>query len=124
MLMKCGVMLSFYLAVFFPYNEAMFVVYILRTSANTLYVGQTNNLDKRLKEHAAHRGRGSKYVRSFDSFRLVYTESYATRSDAMKRERELKQWSKPKKERLICRFTTESLPGTDDKCGTKHKSRT
>lgn len=42
-------------------------------------------------------------MKYFDSFQLVYTEEYTTRSEAMKREWELKQWSKAKKEELVKR---------------------
>lgn len=79
----------------------MFFVYILRTSSNTLYVGQTNNLEKRLKEHRNKKSRSAKYTRSFTSFDLVYSEDFPTRSEAMKREYELKQWPKKKKEALV-----------------------
>lgn len=79
----------------------MFTVYILRTNKNTLYIGQTNNLEKRLKQHRNHNSKSSKYVRSFDSFELVYTEEFPTRSQAMKREWQLKQLTKPQKEALI-----------------------
>lgn len=78
-----------------------YFVYILRTSANTLYAGQTNNLEKRMEEHKSRSRRASKYVRSFESFELVYTEKYKTRSEAMKREAEIKKWSKAKKEELV-----------------------
>jgi predicted GIY-YIG superfamily endonuclease len=78
-----------------------YTVYILRTSSNTLYVGQTNNLEKRIKEHQAKTIKSSKYVRSFPSFELVYSESFPTRSEAMKREWQLKKWSKVKKEALV-----------------------
>jgi len=40
-------------------------------------------------------------MRYFSSFELVYSEKYSTRSKAMKRETELKKWSKIKKETLI-----------------------
>lgn len=79
----------------------MFYVYILRTSSNTLYTGQTNDLEKRLKEHQRKASKASKYVRSFISFELVYSETYKSREEAMKREYELKQWSKAKKGALI-----------------------
>ncbi len=78
-----------------------YFVYILRTSSNTLYIGQTNNLDKRLKEHSDKKGKGSKYIRSFKSFKLVYKEVHETRSQALKREIELKKLTKQKKEALI-----------------------
>jgi len=84
-----------------PSEVEGFYVYILRTSANTLYVGQTNNLEKRIKEHQAKTIKSSKYVRSFPSFKLVYQETFKTRSEAMKREAYLKTCSKVQKEVLI-----------------------
>ena len=78
-----------------------YFVYILRTSANTLYTGQTNNLEKRIKEHKSKSSKSAKYVRNFDSFELVYFETFATRSEAMKREAYLKTLTKIKKEALI-----------------------
>lgn len=78
-----------------------YFVYILRTSSNTLYVGQTNNLEKRLKEHASKSCKSAKYLRMFNSFELVYREQYETRTESMKRECQLKQMTKKKKEALI-----------------------
>lgn len=78
-----------------------YTLYILRTSSNTLYIGQTNDLEKRLKQHKDKKGKGSKYMRAFDSFGLVYTEDFETRSDALKREAFLKKLSKKEKEKLI-----------------------
>ena len=79
----------------------MFYVYILRTSSNTLYIGQTNNLEKRIKEHKNKSSKSAKYIRYFDSFELVYFENYKTRREAMQREYQLKKWSKAKKEVLV-----------------------
>lgn len=78
-----------------------FFVYILRTSVNTLYTGQTNNLEKRLEEHKNKTGRGAKYIKYFDSFQLVYKEKCSSRSQALKREWQLKRLTKAKKEVLI-----------------------
>ena len=78
-----------------------YFLYILRTSSNTLYIGQTNNLEKRLKEHQNKSGKSAKYVRYFGSVELVYSEKYSTRAKAMKREAQLKKWSKAKKEAII-----------------------
>ena len=82
----------------------MFYVYVLRTNANTLYIGQTNNLEKRMVEHKSKTIKSSKYVRSFESFELVYSEKYETRSEALKREYQLKQLTKAQKETLIANF--------------------
>ena len=79
----------------------MYFVYILRTSGNTLYIGQTNNLAKRLAEHKSKSVRSAKYLRSFASFELVYTEKFKTRTEALKREYQLKQLPKADKELLI-----------------------
>lgn len=78
-----------------------YFVYILRTSLNTLYIGQTNNLKNRLKEHQNKTSKSAKYVRYFDSVELVYSEKYSTRKEALKREVQLKKWSKAKKEALV-----------------------
>ncbi|OGH20407.1 MAG: hypothetical protein A3D74_01635 [Candidatus Levybacteria bacterium RIFCSPHIGHO2_02_FULL_37_13] len=78
-----------------------YFVYILRTSSNTLYIGQTNNLKKRIKEHEGKNSRSAKYIRYFSSFELVYNETFLSRKEAVKREYEMKQWTKAKKEELI-----------------------
>lgn len=78
-----------------------FFVYILRTSSNTLYIGQTNNLEKRLLEHKNKNSKSAKYMKYFDSFELVYSEKHLTRAEAMKREYELKSWTKAQKEVLV-----------------------
>ncbi len=80
-----------------------FFVYILRTSSNTLYIGQTNNLEKRIKEHKNKSSKSAKYIRYFPSFELVYHEKHSTRSEAIRREIQLKKWSKIKKEALIAK---------------------
>lgn len=77
-----------------------YIVYILRTSSNTLYTGQTNNLEKRLKEHKNKTKRSAKYLRGFKSFELVYQEKQSTLSKALKREIEIKKLSHTEKEAL------------------------
>lgn len=79
----------------------MFTVYILRTSSNTLYIGQTNNLEKRLKEHRSKNTKSAKYTRYFSNLELVYSEVFATRQEAMQREAQLKKWPRTKREALI-----------------------
>lgn len=78
-----------------------YFVYILRTSSNTLYIGQTNNLERRLEEHKNNKTKSAKYIRYFSSFSSVYSEIYQTRKEAMQREIQLKRWSRAKKEVLI-----------------------
>lgn len=78
-----------------------YYVYILRTSKNTLYTGYTTDIKRRLAEHKGQYGKGAKYTRSFDSLELVYQEEYATKSEAMKRESEIKKMKKSEKEELL-----------------------
>lgn len=79
----------------------MFYIYIIETSRHTLYVGQTADLARRLEEHRSKSARSSKYLRGFASLKLVYSESCATRSDALKREAVLKKLTHQQKLELI-----------------------
>ena len=76
-----------------------YTVYIIRTDKNTLYTGQTNDLGKRFKKHQS--GKGAKYLRAFNNFRIVYQEEFKTLSEALKREYEIKQMTKKQKEVLV-----------------------
>lgn len=78
-----------------------YCVYILLTSSNTLYIGQTKDLDKRMRLHERKSPKSAKYLRYFDSFKLVYVEQVGSRSDALKREAALKRLTREKKNELI-----------------------
>lgn len=86
-----------------PMDPKKYFVYILRTSGNTLYVGQTSNLRVRLQEHKSKKSRAAKYTRSFANVTLVYTETLASKSDALKREYAVKKLTHAEKEALIKR---------------------
>jgi putative endonuclease len=73
-------------------------VYVLRCADDTLYTGYTTDLQRRVAEHDA--GEGAKYTRGRTPVELVHSESFDSQSAAMSREYELKQLSKPAKERL------------------------
>jgi putative endonuclease len=59
----------------------------------------TNDIEKRLVTHS--QGKGSKYVRAHLPFKLVYSEQFDSKIDALKREYEVKQWSRQKKMREL-----------------------
>ncbi|MFW6024750.1 MAG: GIY-YIG nuclease family protein [Candidatus Woesearchaeota archaeon] len=80
----------------------MWHVYLLRLNDNSLYTGITKDIKNRLKDHRA--GNGSKYVRSRLPLKLVYKEEKETKSLALKREIEIKRWSKSKKEELVSNY--------------------
>lgn len=79
----------------------MYYFYILRCSDNSLYCGQTNNLKRRIKEHNYDKTKSAKYLRAKKPVKLVYSEKYSTLQEAMKREWQIKKWTKAKKEALI-----------------------
>ena len=74
--------------------------YILRCADGTYYCGWTNNLDRRLKAH--NEGKGAKYTRSRRPVAL------STKEEAMRREYEIKQLPRKKKEELIFKQQTDT----------------
>jgi putative endonuclease len=74
-------------------------VYIILCSDNTLYTGISNDVDRRVLQHASQRG--AKYFRARQPKRLVYLESGHSRSTASRREAAIKKMQRPAKERLI-----------------------
>ncbi|MFO7792634.1 MAG: GIY-YIG nuclease family protein [Candidatus Saliniplasma sp.] len=77
----------------------MWYVYILRLKDDSLYTGITKDIQRRIEEHED--GRGSKYVRGRTPVKLVHSEERETMSEALKREAEIKRWSKSKKEDFV-----------------------
>ena len=77
----------------------MYAVYILRNPKNQLYVGCSENVDKRVTRHSA--GDGAEFTKRNKDFKLVYQEQYPTLLEARRRERQLKGWRREKKDNLI-----------------------
>ena len=76
-----------------------YFVYILRCSDGSLYIGKTNDVDARVSRH--NDGRGSSFTASRRPVHVVFTETYDSRDEALARERQLKRWTRAKKEALI-----------------------
>ncbi|KAF0133699.1 MAG: putative endonuclease containing a URI domain [Candidatus Saganbacteria bacterium] len=76
-----------------------YFVYVLECKNKTLYTGITNNLERRLKEHQT--GRGGHYTSYNPGVRIRYFEEFENRSNAAKREAQIKRWSRTKKIALI-----------------------
>lgn len=77
----------------------MFIVYIVKCKDDSLYTGFTTNLENRLKKHNA--GKGAKYTQARGPVTLMYSETFDTKSDALKREYQIKQLSRVQKLLLI-----------------------
>ena len=69
----------------------MFVYALYNHEANELYIGQTNNVERRLEEHNTKRG-NHHTARFRGEWELIYQESVATRSEALLREKQLKSY--------------------------------
>jgi putative endonuclease len=74
-------------------------VYILECADKTLYTGITNDLDRRLAEHAA--GKGARYTKGRGPFQLVYRETCVGRAEASRREAAIKLLGRTKKLQLF-----------------------
>jgi predicted GIY-YIG superfamily endonuclease len=80
----------------------MYYVYFLKNSRGDLYIGQTNNLSTRANQQISKLTKSAKFIKdSAGNFSLVYYEEYSTRLEAMHREKQLKGWTRAKKEALI-----------------------
>lgn len=77
-----------------------YYVYILRTDKNTLYTGIALDPGRRLEEHRNKKS-GARYTKAFIPEEIVYLESQPDRSNALKREIEIKKMSRKEKDHLI-----------------------
>ena len=76
-----------------------FHVYILRCRDGKYYTGHTDNLELRIAEHQA--GRGADFTARRRPVELVWAQDFPTRHEALASERQIKGWSRAKKEALI-----------------------
>jgi putative endonuclease len=76
-----------------------YYVYILLCKDGSYYTGQAKNVEHRVEQHK--KGQGARYTRMHKPAKIVYVEEFNSRSDAMKREREIKSFSHSKKQRLV-----------------------
>ena len=74
-------------------------VYIAECENGKLYVGTTNDLNRRIKDHKL--GHGGQYTKLFRVKRLLYTEEVESKNAALKREKQLKKFSRIRKLKLV-----------------------
>lgn len=76
-------------------------VYIAKTRTGRYYTGITTNPSERVIKH--NQGKGSQLAKQQGPFTLIYTsKSFLSKSEARKREAQIKGWNRKKKEKLIC----------------------
>jgi len=78
----------------------MYFVYILKCIDRSLYVGCTNNLERRIKQHNESKW-GAHYTKLRRPVKLIYSEQFTILKTARKRESEIKGWRRDKKLSLI-----------------------
>jgi putative endonuclease len=80
-------------------TQKSYFVYILASLSGTLYIGVTNDLQRRAFQHKQHDIEG--FTKEYDVDRLVYYETFFIVSNAIAREKQLKGWRREKKIALI-----------------------
>jgi putative endonuclease len=78
----------------------MFWVYILKCADKSYYTGHTDNLENRLAQHHA-KVFPSCYTATRLPVQLIYSQEFSTRYEALASERQIKGWSRKKKEAII-----------------------
>ncbi len=74
-------------------------VYIVLCGDGSYYTGWTTNLEKRVRVH--NQGKGAKYTRSRLPVKLLYSEEYAEKGEALRREAAIKKLTHQQKAKLI-----------------------
>ena len=82
-----------------PRREYQFWVYILSNRSHILYIGMTNSLRQRVAEH--RKQKPGTFVARYQVTRLVYFETFKYVNNAIRREKELKHWTRAQKIALI-----------------------
>ena len=81
--------------------------YIVICGDNTLYCGYSNDVEKRVSNH--NKGVGAKYTKTRLPVKLVYSECFDTKSEAMKKEYQIKQLTRQQKLNLIKKYEDRSI---------------
>lgn len=77
----------------------MWYVYILKCENGDLYTGITDDVQRRFEEHAS--GKGGYFTKSFGAEEVLFSEEHPDKSSALKREAQIKGWTRKKKLVLI-----------------------
>jgi len=80
---------------------------MIKNADDKLYVGISENPDKRVSYH--NQQRGAQFTKHGRNFHMVFKEEYQVLPEARKREIQIKKWSRKKKEVLIKRYKSGLL---------------
>ena len=87
------------------FNHNYFVYIMTNKHKTVLYVGVTNDLERRVHEHESGLYKG--FTKRYNCHYLVYYEHYTQIEYAIDREKEIKKWRREKKNNLISKFNQE-----------------
>ncbi len=90
----------------------MWYVYVLLCEDNSLYTGISPDPQKRFVEHK--KGKGGAYTRSHKPLKIIYLEKADSKSSALKRESEIKGWSRIEKIHTLQLYFDSFPPGSGD----------
>jgi putative endonuclease len=99
----------------------MWFVYLVRCTDRSLYTGVTTDVQRRIIEH--NEGRGARYTRSRGPVALVYLETVADRSAALRREHEIKRMTAAGKRQLVAKARHKRAARRRRKTGAKKATR-
>ena len=98
--------------------DFIFYIYIVTNpNRTTLYTGVTNNISARVTEHWDNRGQPETFAGKYFCYNLIYYETYQYIETAIAREKEIKKWSRKKKEDLIATKNPEWVFLNEKICG-------
>lgn len=81
-------------------SEKSWTVYIVQSESGAYYTGITTDLNKRFEQHQ-HGRKGARFFRLSSPKQIVYTEQHSNRSEASKREAQIKRLTRAQKEALV-----------------------
>lgn len=80
-------------------SQNNYYVYVVASESGTLYIGVSNNLQRRIYEHKNNLIDG--FTKKYKCHKLVYYEQTSDIESAISREKQIKRWNRKKKESLI-----------------------
>jgi putative endonuclease len=99
-------------------SDPCYFVYLVTNPGRTaLYTGVTNNLSARINEHWLNRGQPETFAGKYYCYHLVYFETFQFIQEAIAREKEIKKWSRPKKDNLIAKRNPNWISLNEKICG-------
>ena len=79
--------------------DKYFIYVMSNTSNSTIYVGVTNNIERRVLEHRTPDTKS--FTTRYHCHKLVYYEEYSSIDEAISREKQIKSWSRSRKDKMI-----------------------